>query len=50
MNTVPTKLKAATVKHSFLDRGVVIADGATSHILADKRLLSAHGLAPAQNL
>ena len=29
----------------ILDRGVVIADGATSHILADKRLLSAHGLA-----
>lgn len=32
----------------ILDRGEVIADGATSHILADKRLLSAHGLAPAQ--
>ena len=31
-----------------LDRGEVIADGATSHILADKRLLSAHGLAPAR--
>lgn len=28
-----------------LDRGEVIADGATSHILADKRLLMAHGLA-----
>jgi len=28
-----------------LDRGEVIVDGATSHILADKRLLSAHGLA-----
>ncbi len=33
-----------------LDRGEVIVDGATSHILADKRLLSAHGLAPAQNI
>jgi cobalt/nickel transport system ATP-binding protein len=31
-----------------LDRGVVIVDGVTSHILADKRLLSAHGLAPAK--
>jgi len=31
-----------------LDRGVVIADGATSEILADKRLLAAHGLAPPQ--
>jgi cobalt/nickel transport system ATP-binding protein len=30
-----------------LDHGEVIADGATSHILADKRLLNAHGLAPA---
>jgi len=29
----------------ILDRGEVIVDGATSHILADKRLLSAHGLA-----
>lgn len=29
----------------ILDRGEVISDGATSHILADKRLLSAHGLA-----
>jgi cobalt/nickel transport system ATP-binding protein len=33
-----------------LDRGEVIADGATSHILADKQLLSAHGLAPAKRL
>jgi len=33
-----------------IDRGVVIADGATSHILADKRLLSTHGLAPAQKI
>ena len=32
-----------------LDRGVVIADGVTSRILADKPLLMAHGLAPAQN-
>ena len=32
-----------------LDHGVVIADGATSQILADKPLLIAHGLAPAQN-
>jgi cobalt/nickel transport system ATP-binding protein len=31
-----------------LDRGVIIADGATSNILADKRLLSAHGLAHAK--
>jgi len=31
-----------------LDRGEIIADGATSQILADKPLLSAHGLAPAQ--
>ena len=29
-----------------LDQGQVIADGATEHILADKRLLAAHGLAP----
>ena len=33
-----------------LDRGVIIADGATSHILADMPLLMAHGLAPAQKL
>ena len=31
-----------------LDRGVVIADGATSHILADTPLLMAHGLAQAK--
>ena len=31
-----------------LDQGQVIADGATEHILADKRLLAAHGLAPAK--
>ena len=29
-----------------LDQGQVIADGATDHILADKPLLTAHGLAP----
>ena len=29
-----------------LDQGQVITDGATSHILADIPLLSAHGLAP----
>jgi len=29
-----------------LDQGQVIADGATEHILADKRLLAAHRLAP----
>jgi hypothetical protein len=29
---------------------VIIADGATSHILADMPLLMAHGLAPAQKL
>ena len=29
-----------------LDQGQVIADGATEHIWADKRLLAAHGLAP----
>jgi cobalt/nickel transport system ATP-binding protein len=32
----------------ILDRGQVIADGATSKILADKRLLMAHGLAHAK--
>jgi cobalt/nickel transport system ATP-binding protein len=32
-----------------LDRGVVIADGATGQILADKPLLMAHGLAPAKS-
>jgi cobalt/nickel transport system ATP-binding protein len=32
----------------ILDRGVVIADGATSHILADMPLLMAHGLAHAK--
>jgi len=31
-----------------LDRGVIIADGATSHILADMPLLMAHGLAHAK--
>ena len=31
-----------------LDRGEVIADGDTSHILADTSLLKAHGLAPAE--
>jgi cobalt/nickel transport system ATP-binding protein len=31
-----------------LDRGVVIADGATSNILADMPLLMAHGLAQAK--
>ena len=31
-----------------LDRGEVIADGATSYILADMPLLMAHGLAPAK--
>jgi len=34
----------------ILDGGEVIADGATSKILADKRLLRAHGLAPARPL
>ena len=29
-----------------LDQGQVIADGTTDHILADKPLLAAHGLAP----
>jgi len=31
-----------------LDYGQVVADGATNHILADKPLLRAHGLAPAE--
>ena len=31
-----------------LDHGQIIADGATNHILADKPLLAAHGLAPAE--
>jgi cobalt/nickel transport system ATP-binding protein len=31
-----------------LDQGQVMADGATSHILADASLLAAHGLAPAE--
>ena len=31
-----------------LDHGQVVADGTTNHILADKPLLAAHGLAPAE--
>jgi len=41
-------VQALCPRSIILDRGVVIADGATSDILADKRLLAAHGLAPAQ--
>ena len=32
----------------ILDLGQVVADGATSHILANAALLAAHGLAPAE--
>ena len=41
-------VKALCHRAIFLDRGVVIADGATSHILADMPLLMAHGLAHAK--
>jgi len=43
-------VQALCPRSVILDRGVVVADGATSEILADKRLLAAHGLAPAQNI
>ena len=42
-------VEALCPRSVILDRGVVVADGATADILADKRLLAAHGLAPAQS-
>jgi len=39
-------VKALCPRTIVLDHGQVIADGATSHILADTPLLRAHGLAP----
>lgn len=34
----------------ILDRGQIVADGATSDIMSNKTLLAAHGLAPAEDL
>ncbi|MBA7703807.1 Nickel import ATP-binding protein NikO [subsurface metagenome] len=41
-------VRALCPRTIVLDRGQVIADGATDHILADTLLLRAHGLAPAE--
>jgi cobalt/nickel transport system ATP-binding protein len=41
-------VRALCPRTVVLDHGQVIADGATSHILADEPLLTAHGLAPAE--
>jgi len=41
-------VRALCSRTVVLDRGQVIADGATSHILADVSLLAAHGLAPTE--
>ena len=40
-------VEALCPRSVILDRGVVVADGATADILADEPLLAAHGLAPA---
>ena len=42
-------VQALCPRSVIIDRGVVVADGATAEILADKRLLADHGLAQAQN-
>ena len=39
-------VRALCQRTIILDQGQVIADGTTDHILADKPLLAAHGLAP----
>ena len=41
-------VQALCPRSVIIDRGVVVADGATADILADKKLLAAHGLAQAQ--
>jgi len=41
-------VRALCSRTIVLDHGQVIADGATSHILADVSLLAAHGLAPVE--
>ena len=41
-------VRALCSRTIVLDHGQVIADGATSHILADVSLLAAHGLAPTE--
>jgi cobalt/nickel transport system ATP-binding protein len=41
-------VKALCHRVVIIDQGRVVADGAADDILADKQLLTAHGLAPAE--